>query len=52
MLIIGTVLDDPAARLQAGQAAQRVVLTAATEGVPVRSVFGQKHPPEWVYLPR
>ena len=44
MLIIGTVLDDPAARLQAGQAAQRVVLTAATAGVPVRSlnaVLGQ-----------
>jgi hypothetical protein len=38
MLIIGTVLDDPAARLQAGQAAQRVAMTAATAGVPVRSL--------------
>ena len=35
-LIVGTVLDGPAARLQAGQAAQRVVLTAATTGVSVR----------------
>jgi hypothetical protein len=35
-LIIGTVLDGPSARLQAGQAAQRVVLTAATAGVLVR----------------
>ena len=35
-LIVGTVLDGPGARLQAGQAAQRVVLTAATAGVPVR----------------
>ena len=38
MLIVGTVLDGPAARLQAGQAAQRVVLTAAAAGVPVRSL--------------
>jgi hypothetical protein len=37
-LIIGTVLDGPGARLQAGQAAQRVVLTAAAAGVPVRSL--------------
>jgi hypothetical protein len=36
MLIVGTVLDGPGARLQAGQAAQRVLLTAATAGVPVR----------------
>jgi hypothetical protein len=34
-VIIGTVLDGPGARLQAGQAAQRVVLTAATLGVPL-----------------
>jgi hypothetical protein len=35
VLIVGTVLDGPAARLQAGQAAQRVVLTAAALGVPI-----------------
>jgi len=38
MLIVGTVLDGPGARLQAGQAAQRVVLTAAMAHVPVRSL--------------
>ena len=38
VLVVGTVLDGPAARLQAGQAAQRVVLTAATAGVHVRSL--------------
>jgi hypothetical protein len=32
------VLDGPAARLQAGQAAQRVVLTATAAGVPIRSL--------------
>lgn len=37
-LIVGTVLDGPGARLQAGQAAQRVVLTAAMAGAPVRSL--------------
>jgi hypothetical protein len=38
MLIVGTVFDGPGARLQAGQAAQRVVLTAAAAGVPIRSL--------------
>jgi len=38
MLIVGTVLDGPGARLQAGQAAQRVLLTAATAGVPIRAL--------------
>lgn len=34
-LIVGTVLDGPSAHLQAGQAAQRVWLTATTLGVPL-----------------
>jgi hypothetical protein len=34
--IIGTVLDSPAARLQAGQAMQRVLLTATVNGVAAR----------------
>ena len=35
-MIIGTVLDGSSAQLQAGQAAQRVSLTAAVLGVPVK----------------
>jgi hypothetical protein len=34
--VIGTVLDSPAARLQAGQAMQRALLTATVNGVPAR----------------
>ena len=37
-VMIGTVLDGPATRLQAGQALQRMRLTAAVGGVPVRAV--------------
>jgi hypothetical protein len=45
MLIVGTVLDGPGARLQAGQAAQRVVLTAATARVRVRPLPAVLHQP-------
>jgi hypothetical protein len=34
-MIIGTVLDGSTARLQAGQATQRTIVTAAALGVPV-----------------
>ncbi|MET0863002.1 MAG: hypothetical protein ABWZ98_01580 [Nakamurella sp.] len=42
--VIGTVLDGPVARLQAGQAMQRVLLTAAVNGLaarPVPAVLGE-----------
>jgi hypothetical protein len=35
-VVIGTVLDGAATRLQAGQGMQRVLLTAATGAVPAR----------------
>lgn len=38
--VIGTVLDGPAARLQAGQATQRVLLTATMCGLTARPVHG------------
>ena len=37
-VVIGTVLDSPAARLQAGQAMQRALLTATVNGVAARPV--------------
>jgi hypothetical protein len=38
LVVIGTVLDGAATRLQAGQALQRVLLTAAGGAVPARTV--------------
>ena len=38
IVVIGTVLDSPAARLQAGQAMQRALLTATVNGVAARPV--------------
>jgi hypothetical protein len=42
-IVIGTVLDAPSTRLQSGQAMQRVLLTAAVNGVPARPERGALH---------
>jgi hypothetical protein len=44
--IIGTVLDGPAARLQAGQAMQRALLTATVNGVSAQPCPAELSPPE------